>query len=160
MAFAKHSTSEDYESLLVLVFEARDRLCSIASQKGRVFPKGAAPRASWKPDRIEHRPNRRIRRAASSQSRYLFPHEAFDFVVQCSSSDARAVWTKLLNCLSSFKHGQNISSRILEPRDLRSAVAMYPTRIGLQIWFVIDFKPDATLGEFIHSPFYVVYREV
>ena len=62
-------------------------------------------------------------------------------------------------CLSRFQQRQDIPRRILEPRDRRPIPARNPGRVCLQVGFVIDFKSDAALAQFIHSFFYAVYGQ-
>jgi len=62
--------------------------------------------------------------------------------------------------LSLFQNRQNVPGRIFEPSNRRAVPARNSTRIGLQIWFVVDFKSHATFIEFIHIFFYAVYGEI
>src|SRR5437868_12556488 len=62
--------------------------------------------------------------------------------------------------LCRLQHRQNITCRILEPGNRWPVSAGNSARIGLHVWFVVDFEFDSALAEFIHSFFHVVYGKI
>src|SRR5579872_1591435 len=58
--------------------------------------------------------------------------------------------------LCRFQYRQNIPCGILEPGNRWPVSTRNPSRICLQVWFVVEFESDPAIAELIHSLFHVV----